>query len=52
MVKIRNAGWVSQVARMGIGGEIRIRIWWENMNRPLTNPRTTMDDKLTINIKN
>jgi hypothetical protein len=33
------------------GGEIRIGILWENMNRPLTNPGATMDDKLRVNIK-
>jgi hypothetical protein len=52
MVKIRNTGWAGQMALMGRGGEIRIKIWWENtMNRPLTKPRTTVDDEFRINIK-
>ena len=33
------------------GGEIRIRILWENTYTPPTNPRATMDDKIRINIK-
>jgi hypothetical protein len=37
---------------MGRGGEIRIRIWWENMKRPPKNPRATRDNKTRINIKN
>jgi len=51
MVKVRSTRWAGQVARMGRGGDIRIRIWWENMNRQPTNPRATRDYKLRINIK-